>query len=323
MNRKLLLGVLAVILLAAVCLPFLTRQQTARTQFLMDTLVTITAPRSAKAAVDDCFAELQRLDAMLSAYRPDSELSRVNAGAAQAPVAVSDELFALLHRAQEISAQTGGAFDVTMGPLIDLWDIRSGRGVVPDGAAVAAALQCVGYEKLELDAAAKTVYFTQPGMKLELGGIAKGYAGGRVRDILQSAGATGAIVDLGGNIVTVPRKNGKPFAIGLQDPAQPHGGYFTTVQAAGGQSVVTSGPYERYFEADGEIYHHIFDPETGYPARTGLQSVTVVSDDGTLADALSTALFVLGPDAGAEAARACGVQAVFLTDTNEIQRIGG
>ena len=320
MNRKILLGTLAAILLAAACLPFLRSQQQTRTQFLMDTVVSITAPRSAKAAVDDCFAELARLDGMLSAYRADSEVSRVNVGASAAPVAVSDELFALLSRAQDISAQTDGAFDVTIKPLIDVWDIRSGKNVVPNAAQIAAARDQVGYRHMALDADAKTVQFTKPGMQIELGGIAKGYAGDRVREILQTAGVRGAIADLGGNIVTLPSKSGKPYRIGLQDPSRPRGSYFTTVEPAGG-SVVTSGPYERQFVVDGTVYHHILDPATGYPARTGLQSVTVLSDDGTLADALSTALFVLGADKGAELARQLGVQAIFLTDENQMIQV--
>lgn len=322
MNRKLLLGVLAVILLAAACLPLIGNRQHARTQFLMDTVVTITAPRSAKAAVDDCFAELARLDGMLSAYRADSEVSRINAGASDAPVAVSDELFALLSRAADISAQTDGAFDITLKPLIDLWDIRSGKNTVPEAEQIAAARDLAGYRHILLDADAKTVRFKLPGMQIELGGIAKGYAGDRVQEILRAAGVRGAIVDLGGNIVTLPPKSGKPYRIGLQDPGQPRGSYFTTVEPAGG-SVVTSGPYERQFVADGRVYHHILDPATGYPAQTVLQSVTVISSDGTLADALSTALFVLGAEKGADLARRLGVQAIFLTDTNQTIRVGG
>lgn len=316
------MGVLAAILLAAACLPFLGNRQQTRTQFLMDTVVSITAPRSAKKAVDDCFAELSQLDGMLSAYRADSEVSRINAGAYAAPVAVPDELFALLSRAQALSAQTDGAFDITVKPLMDVWDIRSGRGVVPDQAQIASALECVGYRYLELDAKEKTVRFTRPGMQIELGGIAKGYAGDRVRELLLSAGVQGAIVDLGGNIVTVPPKSGRPYTVGLQQPGAPRGSYFTTVESAGG-SVVTSGPYERYFEADGQVYHHILDPQTGYPAQTGLKSVTVLSEDGTLSDALSTALFVQGPDKGRQTAQRLGVQAIFLTDTDEMITVGG
>ena len=314
MNKKLLLGTLAAVLLAAVILPGLQNRQQSRTEFLMDTYVTITAPRSAAQTVDACFAEIARLEHLLSAYREDSEIARVNAEGYGRPAAVSDEVFALLQRAQQLSAATDGAFDITVKPLIDLWDIRSGQNTVPSGDAIAAVLPSVGYEKLALDEETKTVRFLAPGMGIELGAIAKGYAGDRVREILESAGVEGAIVDLGGNIVTTARKDGKPWRIGLQDPDQPRGSYFTTVESAGG-SVVTSGPYERYFEKDGKRYHHILDPRTGWPADTGLESVTVISGDGTLADALSTALFVMGPDAGMAFAGSSQLQAVFLTDT--------
>lgn len=318
MNKKLLLGTLAVVLLAAVFLPVVQSRQQSRTEFMMDTYVTITAPRSAKQTVDACFAEIARLEGLLSAYRTDSEISRVNEEGYDHPVAVSDEVFALLKKAQILSAATDGTFDITVKPLIDLWDIRSGRNAVPSDDAIAAVLPSVGYEKLVLDEETKTVQFTVPGMGIELGAIAKGYAGDRVRDILKSAGVNGAIVDLGGNIVTTARKNGKPWRIGLQDPDQPRGSYFTTVESAG-ESVVTSGPYERYFEKDGKSYHHILDPRTGWPADTGLKSVTVISEDGTLADALSTALFVMGPDAGLAFADGSQLQAILLTDTKEIR----
>ncbi len=318
MNKKLLLGTLAVVLLAAVFLPVVQSRQQSRTEFMMDTYVTITAPRSAKQTVDACFAEIARLEGLLSAYRTDSEISRVNEEGYDHPVAVSDEVFALLKKAQILSAATDGTFDITVKPLIDLWDMRSGRNAVPSDDAIAAVLPSVGYEKLVLDEETKTVQFTVPGMGIELGAIAKGYAGDRVRDILKSAGVNGAIVDLGGNIVTTARKNGKPWRIGLQDPDQPRGSYFTTVESAG-ESVVTSGPYERYFEKDGKSYHHILDPRTGWPADTGLKSVTVISEDGTLADALSTALFVMGPDAGLAFADGSQLQAILLTDTKEIR----
>lgn len=318
MNKKLLLGTLAVVLLAAVLLPVVQSRQQSRTEFMMDTYVTITAPRSAKQTVDACFAEIARLEGLLSAYRTDSEISRVNEEGYDHPVAVSDEVFALLKKAQILSAATDGTFDITVKPLIDLWDMRSGRNAVPSDDAIAAVLPSVGYENLVLDEETKTVQFTVPGMGIELGAIAKGYAGDRVRDILESAGVNGAIVDLGGNIVTTARKNGKPWRIGLQDPDQPRGSYFTTVESAG-ESVVTSGPYERYFEKDGKSYHHILDPRTGWPADTGLKSVTVISEDGTLADALSTALFVMGPDAGLAFADGSQLQAILLTDTKEIR----
>ncbi|MBQ6998330.1 MAG: FAD:protein FMN transferase [Clostridia bacterium] len=278
-----------------------------RTEYMLDTVITIKADD--KKAVDACFDEITRLEKLLSAYLPDSDVSRINVSDAYEKVKVSPEVVHLIKKAATYKELTDGMFDISIKPVVDLWDIKNG-GYVPDDSEIADALSLTG--DVLVNAQDSTVSLAKDGMKIDLGGIAKGYVGDKVREILLSHGVDSAIADLGGNIVAVGKNGSKDWLIGLQNPTAQRGSTFAEINVDD-KVVVTSGGYERYFEKDGIKYHHIIDPATGKNPDNDILSITVVSDDGTLADALSTACFVAGKDKAIDIAKQCGVDIIIYS----------
>ncbi len=271
-------------------------------EFLMDTYVSIRAyGASAEEAVDAAFAEMRRIEALTSRFVPDSDVSRLNRAAGGDAVAVSEETYALLEKARTCSEASGGAFDVTIGPVVDAWGFGGGDPRVPDRDTLRVAASLVNWRALELDPAARTARLAVRGMSVDLGGIAKGYAADRAGAVLRAHGVEHALIDAGGNIVAVgARPDGTPWRVGVRDPRgeSPTDTIGPVIEAVD-EAVVTSGDYERFFVQDGVRYHHIFDPATGAPARRA-QSATVIAKDSCDADMLSTAVFVLGPERGIE-----------------------
>ena len=304
--------------LMVLCLPLLlcgcAQRSAEREFFAMDTVMQLRAyGPEAEAALSQAEAEIYRLEGALSCRDEHAALARLNkAGGGTADA----ETAALLQTALTLCEKTGGAYDPALGALSQAWGFSTGAYRVPEQDALAEAMQESGARLVQLDGT--SVKLTN-GAQLDLGGIAKGYAAGRVRAILQDAGVTSAIISLGGNVAAVGTKpDGSAWTVGLQDPDNPEA-YFGTVSIEDA-CVVTSGAYQRYFEENGVRYHHILDPVTGCPAESGLKSVSVVAKDDTLADALSTALFVMGLDAGAEFQKRSGLsfEAVFVTDDNTV-----
>lgn len=253
------------------------------------------------------------LASALSVTDARSEISRLNkTGSA----ALSEETAELLRTALELSQRTDGAFDPTVYPLVRLWGFTQEVQAVPDAAAVQAALSCVGTQKVHLDADKVSLEY---GTMLDFGGIAKGYAAEKCAHLLESAGITAALLSFGGNVQTVGTKpDGSAWLVGIANPEAPAEA-IATLTFTGSLALVTSGGYQRYFEEDGVRYHHILDPNTGYPAQNGLTSVTVITKSGTLADVLSTALFVMGLNAAVEFWRSSDdFEAVFVTDGGKI-----
>lgn len=238
-------------------------------------------------------AELDRIEAAMSTYRGDSEISLVNREAASRPVGVSAELYAVVERSVALSARTGGAFDITYDSVGYLYDFRARQR--PGEPELAAALAAVDYRQLELSPAARTIRFARPGMRINLGGIAKGYACERVIALLREAGVRHALANAGGDTRLLGDRRGRPWLVGIRDPDDESG--VVTRLALSDEAISTSGDYERYFDEDGVRYHHILDPSTG-KSISGIRSVTVVGPDATLTDGLSTSLFVLGVERG-------------------------
>lgn len=271
-------------------------KQLARTDYLLDTVVTLTLYGATEADLNAAFGEIRRLNGLLDAYSPDSDLGRLQAAAGQAPVAVSPETMELLLFAKEIYEKTGGYLDVTVGPLIDLWDIRNG-GHYPSDGELATALSLLGMNDLLLDEANGTAFLARPGMRLDLGALAKGYIADKVKALLLDRGVKSGVIDLGRNILLIGEKPGKaPFSIGIQSPET--SGELLRVLSLRDKSLVTSGTYERYFEHEGKRYHHVLDPFNGFPADRDLSAVTILSDSSLWGDALSTACLLLGVDDG-------------------------
>ncbi len=238
-------------------------------------------------------AEFDRIEAGMSTYRETSEISAVNREAATAPVVVSAELFDLVRRSLELSVQTGGAFDITYDSVGYLYDFRAHER--PAETVIAKNLAAIDYRHVLLDAGKSTIRFTRPGTRINLGGIAKGYACEQVVALLRKAGVTNALVNAGGDTRLLGDRRGKPWVVGIRDPDD--GSRWVTRLALDDEAISTSGDYERFFEEDGVRYHHILDPKSGKPVA-GVRSVTIVGPDATLTDGLSTSVFVLGVERG-------------------------
>jgi thiamine biosynthesis lipoprotein len=253
-----------------------------------------------------------------------TELIEVNRNAGTRPVEVSADTFYVVERGLEYSRMTNGAFDVSIGPLVDVWGIGTEYAGVPAEEEIERHLALVDYRKVELDPVDQTIYLPEEGMALDVGGIAKGYAAEEVARILRDEGIEHALLDFGGNILAVGVKpDGSQWRIGIQNPQQSRGEFLGIVEDEA-MTVVTSGDYERFFTEDGVRYHHIIDSRTGYPARTGLSSVTIVSGDSTEADALSTAVYVMGVERGAELIESLeGIEAAFVTKDRSVYMTSG
>jgi thiamine biosynthesis lipoprotein len=277
------------------------------TRFLMDTYVTMQAPGDAQALekIEKAFDRMEEVDRKFNVLNPESPLYRFNHE--NAPI-TDPEILGLLETALEVSEESGGAFDVTVYPLVDLWGFFRGAPAVPAQTDIAACLKKVGWRQLKIE----NGVLTKPnaGVMIDLGAIAKGYAVGEAVKVLKGAGVTSALIDAGGDIFAIGELRGRPWKVGIRNP---RGEGVMGALDVSDLTIVTSGDYERFFEKDGVRYHHILDPATGYPA-TGLMSVTVICDDATRADGLSTALFVLGPEKGMQLVeRLDGVEAIMVT----------
>lgn len=266
-----------------------------RSQPLLGTFVTITASGPDRAAtlqaITAAFTEIQRADALMSLHRADSELARVNTSAATNAVVVSPELFRVLQLAQNISAQTDGAFDVTIRPLADLWGFIWKEYRLPTPAELERTLPRVNFRQVQLDSATRTVRFLRPDVSIDLGGIGKGVAVDWALEKLLSLGITNAMVKAGGDL----RVSGAPpgethWTVQLEDPQKQ--GHRVTLSLRDA-ALSTSGNYENYFELNGRCYSHLLDPRTGFPVE-GVAACTVIAPTSAEADAWATALFVHG-----------------------------
>ena len=264
---------------------------------------------AAEAAADEALHELHRIEGFMSNWKKESEISRLNRESNGAPHKLSTELFHLISRAGYFSDITAGAFDISARPLVQLWGFQGGTAKLPTGSEIETALQKVGYEKILLDIESKSIILP-PGMELDLAGIAKGYGVDRAVSVLKNHGVERGMVNLGGNIYAIGSPPGKRgWSVGVRDPRGGRNvvGSLLLTDAA----VATSGNYENYIELEGKIYGHIIDPRIGKPVSHTL-SVTVVATNALQADALSTGLFVLGPEASRNAIELMqGVKALF------------
>jgi thiamine biosynthesis lipoprotein len=273
---------------------------------------------AAGRAFDQVFLEFQRLDALMSVWRPGSEVLRINAAAGVRAVPVSPEVREALRTARQISEWTAGRFDVTFGALSDVWKFDQDQdNTIPAPAAIRARLPLVDYRQIEIDDRAGTVFLRRKGMRIHLGGIGKGYAVDRAIAILRRAGLHDFLIQAGGDLYAGGLRNGRPWRLGINDPRGPAGRSFATLDLSDG-TFSTSGDYARSFVKDGVRYHHILDPATGQPAR-GCRSVTIVANSPLLADGLSTGVFILGPEEGmALIERLPDVEGVIVTAKNDV-----
>jgi len=268
----------------------------------------------AARAMDAVIAEMRRTDELMSTYKPESQLSAVNAHAFEGPVEVDPEIIDVVARSFDFSRMSNGAFDVTYASVGHLYDYRAHQR--PSKQQVAAALPGVDYRQVEVDRARNTIRFLRKGVRIDLGGIAKGYAVDRSIGILRGLGIEHAMVNAGGDTRLLGDRLGKPWIVGIRDPRNE--GRMVTRLPLEDEAISTSGDYERYFEEDGVRYHHILVPGTGDVARE-VRSATVIGADATLTDGLSTTVFVLGVQRGMElVSRLPGVEAVIVDKDGRI-----
>lgn len=262
------------------------------------------------AAIAAVMSEMRRVDANMSPFKPDSELSRLNALSAREALPVSRELFDLIKRSLWFSRETGGAFDITFSSVGYLYDYRKYQH--PTDAQIAAALPGINFRHLILDEQAGTIRFARDGVRVDLGGIGKGHAVDRSIDLLRARGITHAIVTAGGDSRVIGDRRGRPWNVGIRDPRSR--GKVIALMPLVDEAISTSGDYERYFVENGVRYHHIINPRTGKSAK-GIRSVTIVGPDATTTDGFSTSVFVMGVKEGMNLVkRTKGIEAVIVDD---------
>lgn len=254
------------------------------------------------------------IDDRMSAFKKYSDISNLNRNAGIKPVKVHSETLNLLILSKKISELSGGAFDITVRPVVELWGIGRKYNFIPTKREINKVKKYVNYKDLIIDEKNSSAYLKKVGEAVDLGGIAKGYAADEVKRILVQEEATSAIINLGGNIVTIgERPDSMQWCIGIQNPTAVTGNYFGLLYVSD-KTVVTSGVNERFFIKDGIRYHHIIDPRCGKPAKSSLLSVTAVCESSVIADALTTAAFVLGIQRGSKLLQEFDAEAVFVTD---------
>ena len=288
--------------------------------FYLDTVITLTAYVDDAAVLEDALEECGRYENLLSRTVEGSDVWNINHAGGSA-TEVSDDTITILQTAMQVSDLSGGVFDVSIAPASTLWDFTSGDNTLPDADALAEAAACIDYRKITIEGNTVTI---PEDMMIDLGGVAKGYIADAVKEYLVSRGVTSAILSFGGNIVAIGLKpDGTEWKVGIQDIDKPTGSYMLVSKNFGG-STVTSGIYERGFEYEGVYYHHILDPQTGWPVQNELASVTIFSESSMWGDALATAAFALGTEKGIEMIEQLDdIEAVFIAKDRSVTCTSG
>ena len=294
-----------------------SNEEASKDIFAMDTYMTVTAyGAKAQEAVDEAEAEIQRLDELLSTGNEESEIAQLNQNKS---AILSEDAGYLVERALELNKETDGAFDIAIYPVMEAWGFPTQNYQVPTADTLESLLKLADASQIIYDENSRKISFDREGMKIDLGGIAKGYTSSRIMDIYKENNISSGLVNLGGNVQALGTKpDGSKWRVAVQSPDDTED--YLGILSVEDKAVITSGGYERYFEQDGKTYHHIINPKTGYPAENGLTSVTVVSEDGTLADGLSTSLFIMGKEEAIEFWKAHSEEfdIIMLTDEGKL-----
>ncbi|WP_040210533.1 FAD:protein FMN transferase [Clostridium polynesiense] len=296
-----------------------------KTEFFMGTVVSISLyDKKDDSILEKAFDRVRQIESELSINKEGTEIDKVNDSAGKAPVKVSEDAFINIKKGIEYSRLTEGSFDITIGPLVKLWSIGLPEAKVPSSEEIKSTIPLIGYKDLEINESAKTVYLKKSGMKIDLGGIAKGYTADVISQILKDNGVKNALVDLGGNIYALGNNpEGRPWKIGIQNPFDSRGKIVGYVPVEN-KSVVTSGIYERFLEKDEKKYHHILNPFTGYPYENEIAGISIISDKSIDGDALSTSVFSKGLEGGMKFIETLSdVDAVFVTKDKKVYVTSG
>lgn len=296
---------------------FQTKEPISKTGIYFDTVIQIDIYDSNDTSLlNQCFEYCKSFEQTISRTIKTSEIYKINHANGK-PIEVSDMTLELIQKGIEYGDLTNGKFDITIAPLVELWDFKNNTGNIPDDIDIQQALSHVNYKNIIIDD--NKVSLSDPKAAIDLGGIAKGYIADYLKEYLINKGVESALINLGGNILTIGSKpDGTPFNLGIQKPFDKQGTAISSVKVTD-SSVVSSGVYERYFELDNTLYHHIIDTDTGYPCDNRLLGVTIISKDSVDGDALSTSCFVLGLDNGMKLIESLDeVEAIFITEDYEL-----
>ena len=268
-----------------------------------------------KKVAEQSIQLIDKIEQIMSFYKTSSQISQINRNAGQSWINVSSELFLVVEESKRYARLTKGIFDISVAALTALWQYYGRLGEVPPEGLIEKTLKLVDYEGILLDEENKKVKLEREGQKIDLGGIAKGYAANRIIELYRETGIKSGIINLGGNVSLLgSRYNGTSWGVGIQNPSRDRGKCLGITLLAD-TSVVTSGDYERFFQQGNRLYHHILNPYTGYPAKSKLRSVTVIHPDSMLADVLATTIFILGMENGIELIKHFdGVELIIITD---------
>ncbi|MBY0756887.1 FAD:protein FMN transferase [Clostridium sardiniense] len=291
-----------------------------RTELFMGTAIKITLyDGGSEEILDKAFKRVIDLEDLVSINKSGTEIVELNKNSGINPVKLSDDSFNIIEKGLEYSKASKGGYDITIGPLVKLWSIGLPEAKVPNENEIKEAIKHVDYSKLKINKDTNEVFLSEKGMMIDLGSIAKGYAADEIVKLLKEEGVTEAIVDLGGNIYALGKKEGnKNWKIGIQDPNTERGNVVGMVETYN-KSVVTTGVYERFIEKDGVKYHHILNPKIGYPYKTDIAGVSIIADKSMDADALSTLIFTKGLDEGIKFIETLdGVDAIFIMNDRKV-----
>lgn len=291
-----------------------------KTELLMGTVVTVTLYDSNDEGIlDKVFTKVKELESTLSINENGTLVDKINESAGIEPVKVDYDTYTVIKKGLEYAKLSNGLFDISVGPIVKLWNIGLPEAKVPTQEEIDSRIPLVGYSNVELNDEENTVFLKRQGMMIDLGGVAKGYTADVISDILTEEGVKSAIIDLGGNIFAHGLKvDGSTWRIGIQNPFSDRGDIIGTITVKN-KSIVTSGIYERYIEKDGIKYHHILSPKTGYPYENELAGITIISDKSSDGDALSTSVFAMGVEEGMKFVNTQeGIDAIFVTKDNKI-----
>lgn len=315
--RRIPVILLSAALLLTGCSDGSTQENLTYNDTLFDTVIRVTLYENADEDVlKGCEELCKKYDSLFSKSNEESDISKIN-NAKGEPVEVSEDTITLIKKGIYYGELSEGAFDITIGAVSDLWDFKSGEANVPKKASIKEATSHVNYKNILIQN--NTVQLTDSNAAIDVGAIAKGYIADRLKEYLEDEGVKHAVIDLGGNVLTIGSKpDGSDYNIGIQKPFDENGTPITSVKVSD-KSIVTTGIYQRYFEKDGKLYHHILDPQTGYPCENDLYSVSIITDSSATADALSTTCYLLGYEAGMKLINQLdNVDAIFITSDNKI-----
>jgi FAD:protein FMN transferase len=297
-----------------------------KTDYMLGTVIEITIyDKSDEAILDKAFARISEIENKMTINNAEtSEIIALNNASGVSEVKLSPDTFTVVEKGKQYSERSNGKFDITVGPVVKLWNIGTEYAAVPDKDKLAEAVKLVDYNKLILNKEKLTAKLEIPGMKVDLGAIAKGYTADEVARVLKENGVEHAIINLGGNVMTIGgNPNGNPWKIGIQDPFNPRGDFLGIVPIKD-WTVVTSGTYERFFEENGKKYHHILDTTTGYPTDNNLYSVSIITDKSIDGDGLSTTTLLLGLEEGIKLIESLeNTEAIFVTSDKKVYVTSG